>query len=602
MDKYFRIAFYVALTYTLAHMESLAHHTHALTGLLVQLLLFFGIAGLVVPSLQRMRVTPVIGYLLSGIIVGPFGLGQWADEHSLLRYVTINNTNTVHLIGELGVITMLFMIGLELSFQRLKELKNYVLGLGSAQIILTGAVIASITYAFTQNMAMAILLGASMALSSTAIVMQMLQEYHLSNRDIGSLCFSILLMQDLAVVPILVLASAFTGDSDMSIPLLLIQSLLIGVAAVTGIYIVGRVAMRPLLRVLSVTRSPEWLMAFVLFIVIASASVTHYAGLSAALGAFLAGLLIAETDCVHAVEVIMEPLKGLLLGIFFLYIGMMIDLSEIWRTPVMLSLAVAGIFLIKTIILFPLCRAFHVPSKRAIEASMMLSQPGEFAFLILGLAAATGMMPRADVQFFLLVTAIAMAMTPFMFKFAPWVSGWLEQHSLGGDDIPPPPVEGKVLIAGFGRMGRKIADTLESQHIPYIAVEYNLQLVREWKKKGYNVLYGDATQGVLWHSVGAQYASAMVVTVDNYAASEKILSAVHREWPLMPTIMRARDVCDTQHFYSLGAAHVVPELEESSRQLAQALLEHMGMRPEEAFEALRIERQYEAYTPVSTHD
>jgi monovalent cation:H+ antiporter-2, CPA2 family len=353
-----------------------------------RILLFFGIAGVVVPLLQRLRMSPVLAYLLCGVVIGPYGLAAMADTYPWLSAVTIKELNTVQMLGELGIITLMFMIGLELSLGRLKELRRFIFGLGSAQILLTALVIFLIASWFDNALEAAILLGASFALSSTAIVMKLLEERHLSNRPVGVLCFSILLMQDLAVVPILVLATSFTGAADESISMTLLTSLGIGACTVLAMMMLGKRILAPLLQSVSTSRNAEWLAAFIVFIVIACAAITEAAGLSLALGAFLAGLLIAETEFKHEVEVIVSPLKGLLLGIFFLSVGMMINVEEILRQPFLLAISVVGIFTLKAAIIFPLCLWFKVPHRQAAEVSVYLAQPGEFALLILGVAMA----------------------------------------------------------------------------------------------------------------------------------------------------------------------------------------------------------------------
>ncbi|HCI47763.1 MAG TPA: sodium:proton exchanger, partial [Rhodospirillaceae bacterium] len=273
-------------------MEHAAAEHHHLIDIIANILLFFAIAGLAVPFLQRVRVSPVLGYLVCGIFVGPFGIAQFSDTHEWLGYISIDEPGTVQVLGELGIITLMFMIGLELSLDRLKELRRFIFGLGSAQILITALVIFAIASLFDNALQASILLGASFALSSTAIVMKLLEERKLSSRPIGILCFSVLLMQDLAVVPILVLASSFTGDAETSVIVALGSSLLLGAATVVVIYWLGKKVLTPVLRSISFSTTPEWLAAFIVFVVLACSVVTHAAGLSLALAAFMAGLLI----------------------------------------------------------------------------------------------------------------------------------------------------------------------------------------------------------------------------------------------------------------------------------------------------------------------
>jgi CPA2 family monovalent cation:H+ antiporter-2 len=403
-------------------MEQAALDTAHLENVISNILLFFGIAGVAVPLLQKLKISSVIAYLLCGIIIGPYGLAAFSDDYKFLSYFTIKEMETVKLLGELGIITLMFMIGLELSLNNLKRLKVYIFGIGNLQIIITTLLIFTIALLFGNSVESSILLGASLALSSTAIVMKLIEDKKLKGKPIGVLCFSILLMQDLAVVPILVLAGSFSGGSEDSVIKILIYSLLVGIATVAIILIFGKKILSKLLDSANLPENPEWLIAFIIFIVIGCAAITSYAGLSLALGAFLAGLLIAETKYKDEVEEIIAPLKGLLLGIFFLSIGMMINIEEVLRQPLLLILSVIGIYALKAMVLFPICLFYKVPVKNATEASLYLAQPGEFALLILGAAMSSNLMPAEDVQFFLLVIVISMAFTPLLFKLAPFAN------------------------------------------------------------------------------------------------------------------------------------------------------------------------------------
>lgn len=560
-------------------MEPVAQHAHQLTPILSNMLLFFGIAGIAVPLLQRLQMSPVLAYLVCGIIIGPYGLAVFADHYPWLASITIKELGTVHILGELGIITLMFMIGLELSLQRLKELRRFIFGLGSAQILVTAGCIFLIATWFNNGSEAAILLGASFALSSTAIVMKLLEERHLSNRPIGILCFSILLMQDLAVVPILVMTASFTDTSDSSIGTTLLSALGIGLCTVLGIMLIGKRLLAPLLQSVSTSRNAEWLAAFMVFVVIACAAITEAAGLSLALGAFLAGLLIAETEFKHEVEVIVSPLKGLLLGIFFLSIGMMINIEEIVRQPLLLALAVIGIFILKAIIIFPLCLLFKVPSRQAIEASFYLAQPGEFALLIMGVALATKLMPADDVQFFLLVTALAMMLTPLLFKCAPLATKWsnrLKPTQEAEEDVPESG-ERVVLIAGFGRVGKLLGNALAEQQIAYIGFDHQADRVQALKREGFRVIYGDARKIELWHRLHSDQIIAAVIAIDNPGATQSILKSIRSEWPLLPVIVRAKDISDMDALYDMGAQYVVAETLESSLSVARLLMQQTSI-------------------------
>jgi CPA2 family monovalent cation:H+ antiporter-2 len=560
-------------------MESLSTTSvDHLVDMLAHIMLFFGIAGIAVPLLQRLKLSPVLAYLVCGIIVGPHGLAALADAYPWLAAISIKEADTVHLLGELGIIALMFMIGLELSFERLKELRRLIFGLGTTQVAFSTLVIFIIAMAFDNTIEAAIVLGAAFALSSTAIVMKLLEEQRLVNRPIGKLCFAILLMQDLAVVPILVLASSLGGNGEQSILSSLLVALAVGLLTVLVIFVLGKRLLAPVLQWVSFSRNPEWLAAFSVFIVVGCAAITQSVGLSLAMGAFLAGLLIAETEFKHEVEVIISPLKGLLLGIFFLSVGMMIDVGEILRQPVLLALSVGGIFLIKALVLYPLCLSFKIPNRQAAEAAIYLSQPGEFALLILGAALASNLMPATDVQFFLLVTAIAMMMTPAMFKLAP-AAGRLA-CGLAGEKIEEPEIpllnERVVVIAGFGRVGQLIGDALAEQKIAYIAFDQNIERVRSLKQKGYRVIYGDARRVELWKRLHSGNVVAAVIALDDRVATQATLIAIRAEWPLLDVIVRAKDTHDMLHLYDNGAKHVVAETLESSLSVARLIMRQLG--------------------------
>ena len=569
-------------------MEHATTDAHHLFDIVANILLFFGISGLLVPLLQKIKISPIVGYLICGIAIGPYGLAMFNTDYPWLQYFTITDTGTMHVLGELGIIALMFMIGLELSLDRLKELKKYIFGLGGAQILVSAiAIFASL---FDNSMQIAILLGASFALSSTAIVMKLLEEHRLSNRHIGILCFSVLLMQDMAVVPILVLATSFGADSDGNIWVTLASSLALGAVTMAAIYFLGRKVLAPLFQSVSGSKSPEWLAAFVVFIVVGCAAITYSAGLSLALGAFMAGLLIAETEFKHEIEVIIEPLKGLLLGIFFLSVGMMVNIAEILANPVLVGASVIGIYALKAAIILPLFIAFKIPARQSAEASVYLSQPGEFALLILGVAMASNLIPAADVQFFLLVTVVAMMFTPIMFKLGP-AAGNLGHRLFGKDDAEEETTfsssdQKGVVIAGYGRVGQLIGKVLEEQRIPYIAFDNNAARVQEFRKQGVKIIYGNAMKKEFWHRIISQNVDAAVIAIDNHTATKHILKSLRTQCPLMPVIVRSKDIEDLGTLYDEGANHVVAETLESSLRIAELLMNKLGSDPEETRKVL----------------
>ncbi len=578
-------------------MSAVVAHSSDITAVMSHVLLFFGVAGLVVPLLQRLHLSPVLGYLVSGIVIGPSGLSRLSGDFPWIKFFSIADTSFVNVFGEFGIIALMFMIGLELSLRRLKELRVFVFGVGSVQIFLSGLTIMIIARLFHHSMAASLLIGASLALSSTAVVMQLLDEKRLINQNIGILCFSILLMQDLAVVPILVLAGSMGLNDGNETLLLLLKSLGIAAATVAFIYVLGRWLLRPVLNAVAQQRNPEWLSAFTLLVVIGCASITILAGLSAALGAFLAGLLIAETEIRYEVELIIAPLKSLFLGLFFMSIGMMIDPLEVLKNPGLLFAWVASLFIIKAITIFLACHLFKVAKTKAIKAAIFLAQPGEFAFIVINVALLAKVIAINEAQFFFLVTALSMLLTPLFFEFAPLIARYFSK------EIEPPNLERMakdiVIIAGFGRIGQILGSILEEQRVPYVAIDYDAEKVRTLQAKGFPVVYGDAKKINLWDLIHAESAIAAVITVDEQHAARNILKALQMKWPLLPIIIRANDLKDVDRMHDLGAKYVVPETLESSLRMARLLMHELGMAQDSIDNA--IEQSWTRNSSYSTH-
>ncbi len=555
---------------------------HNMWHLLADILLILGLSGLVIPALQKLRVSPVIGYLMCGLLIGPFGLGALGDDIPFLKNFVITDGGLIPVLAELGVVFLLFMIGLELTFARLWELRKYVLGLGTLQILVTGGVIFAIAMQFGNSLPTSILIGAAFALSSTAVVMQLLSDWHLISRPVGRVCFSVLLMQDLAVVPILVLVGAFAvKSSDHSVTLMLLKALGSATLVISAIFISGKLLFKPTLRILSPSKNVEWLLAIILFLVIGSAMITHHFGLSAALGAFLAGLLLAETEYRHEIEVIIEPLKGMLLGIFFLSVGMATNFAEIMERPFWVFASVFGIFALKTVLFYPLARMFGVMRVKAAKSAILLAQCGEFALIVIGLALAGGLMPQDDAQFFMVVATVSLLLTPFTTRLSFLFDRFSKVRR--DDDVEFDELRrDHIIIAGFGRVGLTLANILEDQKIPYIAIEKDGLVVSKYKKEGYPVIRGDARNIMLWEKLQAEDAEAAVITIDDFESSRKILNALREKWALLPIIIRSRDTHHIECYYEEGANAVVPETLESSLQLVRRLLEQTGIPYDEA--------------------
>jgi CPA2 family monovalent cation:H+ antiporter-2 len=552
-------------------------------GFLRESMIFLLAAGILVPLLHRARVPTVLGYLVIGGLIGPYGLGLFTADAPWLANIVITDLAGVNALAELGVIFLLFMIGLELSLDRLWAMRRLVFGLGSLQVVVTAGLIGGVARAFGNSLAASVVLGSCLALSSTAIVMQLLVERRQLGAPLGQTAFAILLMQDLAVVPILFLVGILGQPHTADVGTELLVSLAQAVAVITVIYALGTRLMRPMLHLVARTRSPDMFTATTLLIILACSTLTGAGGLSMALGAFLAGLLLAETEFRHSVEVTIEPFKGLLLGLFFMSVGMGIDYRVVGREAGWIAGSVAGLFLIKGGITAALARLFRLPRATAVETGLLLGQGGEFAFVVVGMAMTLGIVPAATGHFMLIVTGLSMVATPLVAQLARRLAAQLAGPGkpAARDAAIPGDVSGHVIIAGFGRVGRMLTRILDAEGIPYLALERNARLVEQAHAAGMPVYFGDAARPELLRKAHPDRARAVLITLDHPEAAEQVVRAIHDEWPLLPVFARARDTAHARRLLQLGAAEVIPEAVEAGLQLAGRALASMGV-PEDA--------------------
>jgi CPA2 family monovalent cation:H+ antiporter-2 len=570
--------------------------THEHIPYLREAVIFLVAAGVIVPLFHRLRVSPVLGFLGAGAMLGPFGLGLFAQDIGVLRFAVIDDIEGVKGLAALGVIFLLFMIGLELSLERLWALRRLVFGLGTLQVVITALVIGAIAWGFGNTPQASIIFGSCLALSSTAIVMQLLTERRQVATTLGRTSFAVLLLQDLAVVPILFLLSVPGARLDGDVGLALLLSVAKALAAIALILVLGRLALRPLFRLVTAARSPELFVAAALLTIIGTAAVTAAAGLSMALGAFLAGLLLAETEFRHEIEVDIEPFKGLLLGLFFMSVGMAIDLRVVAQEPLLLPASVAGLFLIKSLITTLLCVAFGVPRHTAAEAGLLLGQAGEFAFVVVGIALMRGLVSADVAQFVLIVAGVTMAVTPLVAPLARRLAGFIErsEHAEGAGEGPQTAgLEGHVIVAGFGRVGQMLGRIFDAQNLPYIALDLDGMAVGAHRAAGLPVFYGDASRADILRRAHVESAQALVVTMDSPAAALHTVEAVRRQWPWLQIFARARDAAHARTLLQAGATGVVPETVESSLQLAARVLEGVGTPDEAVSTVISQQRELE---------
>lgn len=569
-------------------MESQLHIPY-----LREVIVFLVVAGFAVPLLQR-RFSPVLGYLLIGGLIGPYGLGMVANEFPLVSYLVIDDLDGVRALAEIGVVFLLFAIGLELSLDRLWAMRSLVFGLGSAQIILTGTIIGGVAYAWGNTGAAALVLGACLALSSTAIVMQLLIEKSRMTTPVGRSVFSVLLMQDLAVVPILFVVG-IVGTVSTAGGVFGGLTLALAQAAVTVcvIYALGRALLRPVIRTIARTGSREAFMAMILLITLGTAAITGLVGLSMALGAFLAGLLIAETEYRHQVEVDIEPFKGLMLGLFFMSVGMGIDWRVLGDSPLWIAASVIGLITIKAAVNLGLFLIWKAPLYRAVEAALLLAQAGEFAFIVVGLAMSLGLLPETTGQFMLIVASLTMVLTPALAALARKLGSRIETgRATAQVEINEATDElvSHVVIAGFGRVGRMVASIVDREGLPYVAIDNDPAVASEGRSAGLPVRFGDASRLEVLQSANVRQASALVITIDNERNAEVLTVRMHEAAKHVPLFVRARDKAQAERLTGKGATAAVPETIEASLQLAARVLEGCGLDDDTIQRRIQLER------------
>jgi CPA2 family monovalent cation:H+ antiporter-2 len=559
-------------------------------------LLFLSLAGILIPLLQRWRINQVLGFLAVGALVGPFGLGLWAARLPWLGYLTFPRLEGVAALAELGILFLMFMIGLELSAERLWSLRRWVFGAGSAQVCLSAVIIGAIAHYFGNGVEAAVILGLVLSLSSTAVVMQLMTEQHSLKSPLGQAGFSVLMLQDLAVVPILILIGVLEQGRSEGLPWLVLATLFKSAAAIVLIYLVGRRVIRPLFRSFAKQRQPDVFMALTLLSTLGIAGLTAAAGLSMALGALLAGLLLAETEFRHEVEITVEPFRGLLMGLFFMTIGMEIDVREVLHNPLWIPLSVVGLFLIKALVMAGLLRAGGFGWGRAFEGGLLLGQGGEFAFIVVGSAMTTGLVAAPVGQFIMLVVSLSLLFTPLVAKAGRiigerWERRRDREHAAALSAVPADLAgSGVIIIAGFGRVGQLLGRLLAAREIAYIAFENDARLVAQQRALGAPVYFADVARPELLRKMRAGQAPAIVLTMDHSASALNAVRSIRREFPDVPLFVRSKDEKHARLLLQAGASVVVPETLESSLRLSAFVLQSTGIAEDAIDAMIAVER------------
>lgn len=566
-------------------------HGNGGSEVLTQALVFLGATCVLIPALKKTKISTVMGFLIIGVAMGPHVLGRLAQDWPFLAAFEFEQSEPTLMLAELGIVFLLFVIGLEVSFERLWALRRYVFGLGFLQVTLCAVAIGGIALAFGNSFPVAAVLGLAFALSSTALVLQLLRERSLIATPVGRASFSILLMQDLMVVPILFVVAALSPAGNAfgdQVGLALLTALF----SLGAIIVIGRLLLRPLFRWVAAADSREIFIAAAFLAAIGMAGAAQMAGLSAALGAFLAGLLLAETEFRHQIETDLEPFKDLLLGLFFVTVGMQIDISLLMSEPVLILIGVAGLFVVKGAIIATLARVFGFAWPRAIQMGLLLGQSGEFAFVVIAAARAGGAIPADTAAYMLIVTALSIFVTPIVAGLGARVARRIYRAGAGAPPADAATETGHVVIAGFGRVGATLADILSAQEIPHVGIDGDAAAVSKFRDEGRSVHYGDASNTQTLESVGAANAAAIVVTINDPEAVERIVIEARRAWPHIPVYARARDGEHARRLHAAGAALASPDSIEAALQLGEALLNGVGV-PDEIARQIIAERREE---------
>ena len=545
----------------------------------------------IVKIFQKLKLSPVLGYLVAGGIIGEHGLN-------------IVHAEQTYFIAEYGVVFLLFAIGLELSFERLKAMRKYVFGLGSLQVFLTTVIMAGISMLFTGDSSTAIIIGGGLALSSTAIVIQTLEENHVKSTQLGRIGLGVILQQDFIVVPLLVIVPILAGHSGDSILYSVLLAFIKALVVLCAIFASGRLLFKPLFNLISSESTHinnELFIATTLLIALTAAWSTEYMGLSMALGAFVAGILVAETEFRVQAENSIAPFKGLLLGLFFMSVGMNINVGELSAELSLILFLSLSLVAIKAIIITGLCLLFKFNKGVSIHSGLLLSQGSEFAFVLFNLGMSTGIISDKLGQMLLLVVTFSMAITPILFTIGQKIAKRIdttystrtavEIMELGICDLA-----NHVIIAGFGTVGKMVAKVLEAENINYIAVDESEDVVQDVCEE-YPVFKGDVSQLDLLRATGIERALCVILTVDDYAITLETLKQISNNFPNVVVVVRTHDLKSANQLYSLGATIIVPEDYETGLELGGAVLKAVGISE---YEISRIKNLFRAGNYVIT--
>ncbi len=534
-------------------------------------LVILAAAGIVIPLFARFRITPVIGFILVGILVGPFGLGSAVAQYPWLAYITISDPHRLEPFAEFGIVLLLFSVGLELSFKRLWAMRRDVFGVGALELLGCATLIALVLLAMGNSLATAAALGLALALSSTALVLRLAD----TQTAVGRAALAMLLFEDIALVPIIFLLGALGTGSASGDMNALLHTLGLGSVVMVGLLLAGRFVLPPLFDQAAHTKSPELFFAISLLVVILASLATDAAGLSPIFGALIAGLLIAETDYNSEVEHMIAPFKGLALGVFLLTVGMGLDLAVVWERLDEVLLATALVLGAKALVTAIVLRMSGARTGTSTEVGILLASPSETTLIVLGAAQAGKLILPSAAQFWEIVTALGLTVTPVLAIAGRWLARRVDRGAPSIDQFDL--AEEHAIVVGCGRVGRLVAEMLREHGQPYVAVDIDLELVQASRAQGIIARFADAARPDALERVGLAQATAVILTMDAPVAAQRLVRRLRSVYPDLPIIARARDASHAAALYRAGASHAVPETLESSLQLSEAVLVDLGV-------------------------
>ncbi|MBA3069580.1 MAG: portal protein [Hyphomonas sp.] len=527
--------------------------------------------------MRFVKVPTVIAFMLAGLALGPFALGRLAQETPVLEYFSISSPEAAAPFAELGVLFLLFLLGVEFSFDRLWALRRVVVGAGSLQSLGSALAIAGVGLAFGLELPVAIIIGLALALSSTAIVMQVLVESKRAAQPAGRATLGVLLFQDILVAPILIFVGFAAMKSEANMAGVLFDALVRGLIAIGVIYVIGRFLLGRVFHLAAISGGRDFLMALTLLTVVGAAAITYSAGLSLALGAFLAGLLVGETEFKHQTEVDLEPFKGLLLGLFFMTVSMSLNLPDIAANIGWILAALVALVAVKVAIAYVAGRLFAGPHPLAIEAALLLAPAGEFAFVVLTAAQAGRAVPSDAATFAAAVAGLSMLLTPLLGHLGKRLATRPKAAAAG---LPPQmdfsELTDHIILAGYGRVGQSVARLLAEEEAALLALDREPDKIRMAREAGMHAYVADAARPEFLRAAGIDRAAMLIVTVDDAARAEQMVRAALEIRPDLTILARAHDGDHMVRLSNAGADYVVPEAIESGLQMVRIALEVFG--------------------------